>query len=180
MLVNEIFCKSILSRSRLYGCDFSINPYRGCEHACIYCYAPYILREQREWGSFVDVKVNAPEILVKDMLKAKRGVIYISSVTDPYQPLEKKYELTRKILEILKDTKFFVSIQTKSSLVLRDIDLLKKMDCEVGFTITSLDENARKVFEPNTSSIEERLKALKELKEAGISTYIFFGPFYRS
>jgi len=120
--------------------------------------------------------MNAPEALEKDLKRNKSGTIFISSVTDPYNPLEKKYELTRRILEKLKDTKFFISIQTKSDLVLRDIDLLKQMDCEVGMTITTFDENARKIFEPNASSSKERLKALKILKDNGIKTYIFFGP----
>ena len=140
------------------------------------CYAPYILREGRKWGSFVDVKTNAPEVLEKELRKINSGNVLISSVTDPYQPMERKYEITRKILEKLKNTNLFVSILTKSSLVLRDIDLLKQMNCEVGLTITTLNDNIRKLFEPNTSSIEERLNALKQLKEAGIRTYIFFGP----
>jgi len=175
MQTREILCKSILSKSRL-GSDYSINPYRGCAHACVYCYAPFVLREKRKWGEFIDVKINAPEVLEKDLKKHKPGSIFISSVTDPYNPLERKYEITRRILKKLKDTKFSVSIQTKSDLVLRDIDLLKEMDCEVGLTITTFNERARKIFEPNASSNEKRLKALKILKENGIKTYIFFGP----
>jgi len=175
MLVKQVFCKSILSKSRL-GTDYSINPYRGCPHACEYCYAPYVLREKREWGEFIEVKINAPEVLEKDLKKHKPGTIFISSVTDPYNPLEKKYKLTRRILEKLKNTKFSISIQTKSTLVLRDIDLLKEMDCEVGLTITTFNERARRIFEPNASSSEKRLEALKKLKDSGIKTYIFFGP----
>jgi len=175
MKVKQVFCKSILSKSRL-GTDYSINPYRGCAHACEYCYAPYVLREKREWGKFIEVKINAPEVLEKDLKRNKPGTIFISSVTDPYNPLEKKYKLTRRILEKLKNTKFSVSVQTKSNLVLRDIDLLKDMDCEVGLTITTFNKETRKLFEPNASSSKERLKALKKLKEAGIKTYIFFGP----
>jgi DNA repair photolyase len=97
-------------------------------------------------------------------------------VTDPYQPLERKYEITRKILEKLKNTKFFISILTKSSLVLRDINLLKQLNCEVGLTITTLNDNIRKLFEPNASSVEDRISAMKQLKDSGIKTYIFFGP----
>jgi DNA repair photolyase len=140
------------------------------------CYTPYVLREGRKWGSFVDVKTNAPEILEKEIRKNNSGNVLISSVTDPYQPLERKYEITKKILEKLKNTKLFVSILTKSSLVLRDIDLLKQLNCEVGLTITTLNDNVRKIFEPNASSVEDRLNALKQLKDCGIKTYIFFGP----
>jgi DNA repair photolyase len=175
-MAKEILCKSVLSKSRL-GTDYSINPYRGCTHCCEYCYAPYVLREKRKWGSFIEAKINAPEVLEKEMRKSRPGTIFISSVTDPYNSLEEKYKLTRRILEKLIGTEFFASIQTKSTLVLRDIDILKKINCEVGMTITTFDEDVRKVFEPNTSSSEDRLNALKILKENGIKTYIFFGPF---
>jgi DNA repair photolyase len=172
--MKEIICKSILSKSRLE--DYSINPYRGCTHCCKYCYAPYILREKREWGTFIEPKVNAPEILEKELKRNKPGNIFISSVTDPYNSLEEKYKLTRRVLEKLIGTKFTASIQTKSPLILRDIDILKKINCEVGMTITTFDENARKVFEPNASQSIERLETLKKLKHGGIRTYVFFGP----
>jgi DNA repair photolyase len=172
--MNEIICKTILSKSRLE--DYSVNPYRGCTHCCKYCYAPYILREKREWGTFIEPKVNAPEVLEKELKKNKPGNIFISSVTDPYNSLEEKYKLTRRILGKLINTKFSASIQTKSPLILRDLDLLKQINCEVGMTITTFDEKARKVFEPNASSSLERLEALKKLKQEGIRTYIFFGP----
>jgi len=176
MEIKKVLCKTILSKSKLYDSDYSINPYKGCSNNCIYCYAQYILREKRKWGTFVDVKINAPEVLEKEIRKINSGNILISSVTDPYQPLERKYEITRKILEKLKNTNFFISILTKSSLVLRDIDLLKQLNCEVGLTVTTLNDNIRKLFEPNASSIEDRLNTLKELRNSGIKTYIFFGP----
>jgi len=176
MEIKKVLCKSVLSKSGLYDSKYSINPYRGCSNSCIYCYAPYVLREGRKWGTFVDVKINAPEVLEKEIRKINSGNVLISSVTDPYQPLERKYEITKKILEKLKNTKLFVSILTKSSLVLRDIDLLKQLNCEVGLTITTLNDNVRKIFEPNASSVEDRLNALKQLKDSEIKTYIFFGP----
>jgi len=165
-----------MSKSGLYGTDYSINPYTGCSHGCVYCYAPYILRERREWGKFVDVKINAPEVLIKEMRTKKKKDILMSSVTDPYQSLEKKYKITKQLLERLKNTKFVVSILTKSTLVLRDLNLLKKMKCEVGLTITTLDEKAAKIFEPGAPSPNERLKILSYLKISGLKTYIFFGP----
>jgi DNA repair photolyase len=129
------------------------------------------------WGEFVDVKVNAPEVLRREILKRKKGKVFLSSLTDPYQPLEKKYQLTRKCLEILLRHQFSIIIQTKSALVTRDLDLLKKFkDCEVGFTVTTLDENVRKNFEPNSSPVQEKLEAIKALKENGIKVYVFFGP----
>jgi DNA repair photolyase len=175
MEVKEVKCKSIMSKSGLHDSDFSINPYRGCEHNCFYCYAPFVLREKRPWGTFLEVKTNAADVLSKEILKNKSGNILISSVTDPYQSLEKKYKITREVLKKLNKD-FFVSILTKSALVLRDLDLFRKLNCEVGMTITTLDEDAAKVFEPNSSLPEERLDALSYIKVSGIKTYIFFGP----
>jgi DNA repair photolyase len=179
MIVKEVKCKSLLNLSKL--ADYCINPYVGCSHNCVYCYADYLTRKftrhEEKWGDFVDVKTNAPEILRKEVLRKSKGTVFISSLTDPYQPLEKKYELTRKILEILLRSRFPVSVQTKSSLVIRDVDLLKKFkECEVGFTITTLDENVRKVFEPFSSSVDEKIEALQLLQENRIKTYVFFGP----
>jgi len=179
MQIKEIKCKSLLNKSKL--ADYCINCYIGCEHACVYCYAEYYTKKytqhKENWGSFVDVKLNAPEVLRKEILNKKKGSVFLSSLTDPYQPLEKKYELTRKCLEILQRNNFSVCIQTKSSLVLRDLEILKKFkECEVGFTIITLNEKVRKDFEPFSSSIDEKLKALKILKENGIKTFVFFGP----
>jgi len=110
------------------------------------------------------------------MRRKKKTDILMSSVTDPYQSLEKKYKITRQILEKLVNTKFVVSILTKSPLVLRDLDLFKKMNCEIGLTITTLDEKTAKVFETGAPSPKERLEILSYLKISGVKTYIFFGP----
>ena len=179
MLVREIKCKSLLNKSKLT--DYCINPYVGCQHACKYCYAEYYTRKftghAEEWGEFVDVKINSPQILIKEIVRKRRGEVFLSSLTDPYQPLERKYKLTRKILEILLRYRFPISIQTKSSLVLRDLDLIEKFEeREVGLTIITLDEKVRKEFEPFSPTSKDRLKVLEVLKERGIKTYVFFGP----
>ena len=179
MIVSEIKCRSLMNKSAIL--DYCINPYVGCAHACKYCYAESITRRFRfhkeVWGDFVDVKINALEILRKEIRRKNKGAVYISSLTDAYQPLEKKYGLTRKILGVLLKFQFPICIQTKSSLVTRDLDLLKKFDeCEVGFTITTLDDDIRKDFEPNSSSVKEKLEAIKKLKDEGIRVYVFFGP----
>lgn len=179
MKIKEIKCKSLLNKSRL--ADFCINPFVGCQHACKYCYAEYYTKKytqhEEEWGSFVDVKINAQEVLRREVLRKRKGLVFLSSLTDAYQPLEEKYEITRKILEILSRNNFSVCIQTKSSLILRDVEILKKFkECEVGFTITTLDESIRKAFEPFSSPVKDRLKALKILNENEIETYAFFGP----
>ncbi len=125
----------------------------------------------------MDVKINAPELLEKEITRAKKGTVWFSSVTDPYQPLEKKYELTRKCLEILLRHDFPVSILTRSPLVTRDIDLLKKFrKCEVGVTITTDNDNVKNLFEPLTPPFKTRVETLKALHQAGLKTYAFIGP----
>jgi len=180
MIVREILCKSVLSRSGISSVDYAVNPYVGCQHRCVYCYARFMKRftgHREEWGEFVDVRVNAPQVLARDLSRTIKGLVMLSSVTDPYQPLEKKYELTRKCLQKLLTHQFPITILTKSSLVLRDLDLITRFsNCEVGFTITTIVDDDRKKFEPNSSPVEERLSALKELHEKGVSTYAFLGP----
>jgi len=178
--VGEIRCKTLMGRSGISEVDYAINPYLGCQHACVYCYARFMGRHGHlgePWGTFVDVKTNALECLAKELPKRKRGVVLLSSVTDPYQPLEKSWLLTRGSLKHLLDYDLPLNVQTKSTLVLRDLDLLQGFsDCEVGFTITTLDDEVRRVFEPEASPVVERLKALRKINEAGIRTFVFLGP----
>jgi DNA repair photolyase len=178
MIVREIPAKSVLSVSKVYS--YVINPYVGCQHACSYCYARFMKRftgHREPWGEFVDVKINAPEILRSEIKRKQPGKVWISGVCDPYQPLEKKYKLTRQCLEILAQNRWPVVIQTRSPLVLRDMDIIKAVgDIEVGFSITTADDNIRKLFEPHAPPIEERIKALGELHRAGIRTYAMIAP----
>ncbi len=180
MIIREKRVKSLLSKSGIPGIDYCINPYIGCSHACTYCYASFMKRftgHSEPWGRFVDAKINGPEVLHRQAKRAKGGQVMISSVTDPYQPAEEKYQLTRQCLEVLLPHQFSVGILTKSPLVLRDLDLLKKLkDIEVGFTITTNDDEIRKIFEPNAPPIEARVQALKTLYRSGIKTYAFIGP----
>ncbi|TEU19513.1 MAG: radical SAM protein [Anaerolineales bacterium] len=180
MIVREIECKSILTKSGIEGVDYALNPYVGCAHGCVYCYASFMRRftgHKEEWGAFVDVKVNAAEVLARQMRRAKQGNIVSGTVTDPYQPLERKYEITHACLEVLTDYDFPVSILTKSDLVLRDLDLFHRLkDAEVGFTITALDDEVQRIFEPRSSPVSARLAALAELAEAGVRTWAFCGP----
>jgi DNA repair photolyase len=121
--------------------------------------------------------VNAPDRLRRDLRRSGPGEVLLSSVTDPYQHIEAKYGVTRACLEILRQVKLPVSILTKSSLVLRDMDVLRGMrNVDVGFTVTTIDEETRALFEPGSSPVEERFAALRTLSEAGITTWIFFGP----
>lgn len=178
MIVKEIKAKGILSKSQIY--DYALNPYVGCQHSCVYCYARFMKRftgHREPWGEFVDVKINAAELLAREVKKKTKGRVWISGVCDAYQPLEKKYQITRKCVEILVGNGWPFSIQTKSPLVLRDIELLKKADdCEVGFTITTADEKMRSVFEPGAPPIAKRVETLATLHSAKITTFAMIAP----
>jgi DNA repair photolyase len=180
MIVREIECKSILTKSGIEGVDYALNPYVGCAHGCVYCYASFIKRftsHKEEWGAFVDVKANAAEVLALQMRRAKPGNIVSGTVTDPYQPLEERHGITRACLEVLTAYDFPVSILTKSDLVLRDLDLFRRLkDVEVGFTIAALDDEVQRIFEPRSSPASARLAALAELAGAGVKTWAFCGP----
>jgi DNA repair photolyase len=132
---------------------------------------------QEPWGQFVDVKVNAPDLLRLEISRKKPGRVWISGVCDPYQPLEAKYRLTRQCLEILAQNSWPVIVQTRSPLVLRDIDILRRgRGFEVGLSITTADDSIRKLFEPDAPPIKERVRALDELHRARIRTYVMIAP----
>jgi DNA repair photolyase len=180
MKVREIFSKTILTRTAISGFDYCINPYVGCGHGCQYCYASFMKRftgHREPWGEFIDVKVNAPHLLRKQMKRARRGIVALSTVTDPYQPLERIYQITRECLKVLLDNQFPVNLLTRSPLCLRDIDLFKQFKkIEVGLSITTHDEKIKKIFEPHSPSIHSRVNTLKTLRKEKIGTYAFIGP----
>ncbi|MFX1567344.1 MAG: radical SAM protein [Promethearchaeota archaeon] len=173
--------KSIITKSNIPSIDYVINPYTGCQHGCIYCYAEFMIRftghKGEKWSQFLDIKTFDVDKIKPQRYDGKR--LLFSSVTDPYIPLELKYQNTRRILEKLVSTTAHVSILTKSKFVVRDIDLFKKFDdLEVGISISSLDENFAKLVEKGASRPLERLDALKEIHENGIKTYTFISPFF--
>jgi DNA repair photolyase len=178
MIIQEIQSKTILSASKVY--PYVINPYVGCQHNCVYCYAHFMKRftgHKEPWGQFVDVKLNAPELLKREITRKRPDRVWVSGVCDPYQPLEGKYKLTRQCLEILAEHDWPVTVQTRSPMCLRDLDVLKTgKHFEVGLSITTADDGMRKLFEPNAPSINERVKALGELHQAGIRTYAMIAP----
>ena len=180
--INEINCKSILNKSRIPDLDYTINPYTGCLHGCIYCYARFMTRyskNQNQWGRFVDIKINAPDVLRKQLARAEKGLVSLSTVTDPYQAVEARYKITGKILKLLFEYRFPVSILTKSNLVERDIDILQqfeKKDCEVGFSISTLNDEIGKHFEPHAPSTTKRIQTLRIIHQAGIKTWAFLAP----
>lgn len=179
--IKEITCRSILNRSGIPGVDYGINPYVGCMHKCQYCYAVFMKKftgHSEPWGDFVDVKMNAPVVLERQLkrLKKKSDILF-GTVCDAYQPLEKRYRITRQCLEKMIGYPHAVTILTKSPLVLEDLDLLRRLpDAEVGFTIVTLDNKVRRVFEPGTSPPDARFNAATVLSRSKIRTWIFVAP----
>jgi DNA repair photolyase len=182
MVINEKTASSILNKSGIPGISWVINPYTGCLHSCVYCYATFMRRftgHSEPWGKFLDVKVNAPELLEKELRrKTITGTVMLSSVTDAYQYAEAKYKITRRLLEILLEHDVTVEILTKSDLVTRDIDLLKRFrNASVGLSIMTTDDRAGRHFEPYAPAPSKRLAALNKLKESGIGTWAFISPY---
>ncbi len=147
MRVREILSKAVLTKTGIEGYDYCINPYVGCQHGCRYCYASFMKRftgHSEPWGKFVDVKINAPQILARQLKRPKEGSVLIGTVTDPYQPLEKKYRITRGCLETLLGSPLSLNILTRSPLVVRDIDLFKNLhDIEIGLSIQPTQEKQK-------------------------------------
>jgi len=175
MLVREITCKSILTKSGIPVVDYAINPYVGCEHGCVYCYAVFMKRftgHREEWGQFVDVRVNAPQVLARQLKRARPGNVSLGTVTDVYQPLERRFKLTRDCLQALAlYDDFPTTVVTKSALVLRDLDVLCEMkDVEVAFTITTLDESARRTPRLFRAGLKHWLASTKQAFAPGSSS----------
>lgn len=178
MKISDIDVKSVLTKSNLPVSDYSVNPYVGCTHACKYCYASFMKRftnHPEPWGEFLDVK-HWPEMTNPEKYKGKE--LFIGSVTDPYNPQEEEYGRTRALLQQLKGSGVKISIQTKSDLVLRDMELIRTFpDARVGFSINTLDERFKDDMD-NAVSIERRLEAMRQFHEAGIRTTCFISPIF--
>ena len=175
--VREVRCKSLLNRGGIG--DYSFNCYTGCAHGCVYCYARFMQRfhpHDEPWGEFVDVKINAPDALARQVRRLSPGSVFTCSACDGWQPVEAEYELTRRCCRMLLDAGFGLSILTKSDLVLRDLDILAGRDVRLAVTITVADEDLARVWEPKASSIADRLRVLREAKTAGLKTGVMFGP----
>lgn len=178
IIEHKVSTKDYLIKSKLPASDFVINPYIGCTHACKYCYARFMRKftgHSEEWGKFIDIKECNKPISLK---KVKGKSVFLSSVTDCYNSCEKKYGITRSILKQLVEADCEVTISTKSSLILRDMDILKNFkNLKVALSINTLNESFRADMDQG-SSIAERVSALKELHQAGIYTVLFMSPIF--
>lgn len=181
MKIVEYEVKSAITKSRLPELDYAVNPYSGCQHRCIYCFAIDFTRipEAREnWGDVVYVKKNLIEILSREIKKMRRGITGVSSVTDAYQPAEATYKLTRQAVGILLENGFRVTVQTKSPLAARDIDIFTahRSMFDIGVTLTTLDRKKALEIETRTPAPSRRVKLLEKLHENNLKTWIFIGP----
>lgn len=177
-ILKTVEVRSILSKSNLPVCEYSVNPYTGCTHGCKYCYASFMKRftgHTEDWGTFLDVKIW-PEI--KNPGKYAGKELFIGSVTDPYLPQEETFQRTRSLLMQLKGSGAKLSIATKSDLILRDLDLIKTFpDARVSWSINTLDETFRQDMDAAVS-IERRLSAMETFHRAGIRTTCFISPIF--
>ena len=181
MKVCEKESKSVITKSKLPDADYVINPYIGCCHGCIYCYAQFMRRftghANEAWGSFMDIKTGG-KVNTKNM---EGKTILFGSVTDPYNPLEKIHFATQKILKQLIEQKTTANVEvlTKSPLVIRDIDLLKQIpNVRVGISLSTMDPIFAKRIEKNAALPAERIKAVQELHKNGIPVYVFVSPIF--
>ena len=187
--VQEIYCKTLLNKMNVPGLPFNwtLNPYRGCRHACRYCYARsthefWGMNAGKDFDQRVFAKVNAPEILRQELRRPKwRGeTIAIGTASDPYEPAEAHYCLTRRILQVLAEFQNPVSITTKGVLVKRDVDVLERLsrvaDVKVAFSIGSLDEEIWRKMEPGTPKPMARMEAMQYLVENGVQAGLMMAP----
>lgn len=173
--MHEIRAKGILSVQN------GMNLYRGCTHGCIYCDARSTCYQMDHAFEDIAVKVNAPELLEQALRrKRSRCMIGTGAMSDPYLPLERELRLTRQCLELIDAYGFGLSIQTKSDLILRDLDLLKsinrKTKCVVQMTLTTYDEALCRILEPHVCTTARRIEVLKQMQEAGIPTIVWLTP----
>lgn len=178
--VREVDVKSALTRCALPGEPWSLNPYVGCSHGCAYCYVPDVAHVERErWGRYVLVKRNLPLVLAREVARKEPRPVFLSSATDPYQPVEATHLVTRRSLEILSRADWPLTALTRNPLVRRDVALLKRFSAlGVGLSVPTLDDELRRAIEPGAPTIEARLRTLRLLADEGLATFANCAPAY--
>lgn len=178
--IQEVEARTALTPCALPGDVWSLNPYTGCSHACLYCYVPDVARmERRRWGSYVIAKRNLPTLLAAEMRRKVPKPIFLSSATDPYQAAEATHAVTRRCLEVMLRHQWPLRVLTRNPLVLRDLDLLTRFeDVQVGMSVPTFDDAARRLLEPGAPSIPRRLACLRSLADAGFAPFVNIAPAY--
>lgn len=183
----EVECKSVLNRVKGMGFKWSINPYKGCVHGCHYCYARRYhafldLNASEDFTGVILVRANAPEVLRRELARRswKRETVALGTATDPYQPIEGRYRITRGILEALRDYRTPVSIVTKGTMIVRDLDVLTDLagraGASVAMSISTLDRDTWRRLEPGTAPPWQRLRAVRRLSDAGVEAGVLIAP----
>lgn len=173
--IGEIRTRVALPPSRLPGLDFALNPYVGCQHDCLYCYAPYVTKRPRTEWTTVLARTDLPQVLARE-IRGKKGMIGLGTVTDPYQEAERHLLITRRCLMEIVPHGLSVSVLTKSDLILRDLDLYKELKGEVGITVTSVSDDISRTLEPGAPLPGRRVEALRKMAEEGLNAYALIGP----
>lgn len=178
--MREVPVKTALTDCTYPGLDWSLNPYLGCAHACVFCYVPEVRHEDRaDWGTYVHVKRTLPTVLAREVRDKERGTVSVSTATDPYQFAEARCKVTRRCLEVLARADWPVRVLTRSPLVTRDVDVFERFSSfGVGMSVPTFDDAARQALEPHAPSIEARLAALSKLADAGFPPYVMHAPAY--
>lgn len=177
LAVRDVQCKAVLNGRGDAG--YSFNCYTGCSNGCAYCYARYMQKfhpHAEPWGQFVDVKVNAPDVLARQLRRLKPGSVFTCSACDGWQSVERRYQLTRRCCQLLLEAGFSLAILTKNELVLRDLDVFAGREVSLGVTITTADPATARLWEPGASPVPARVNILKQARMAGLQTTIMFGP----
>lgn len=179
MRVYDKEVKDIIVKSKLPAADYVINPYVGCTHKCLYCYACFMQRFSNipeDWGDYIVIK-HFPDIKHKNIENLEEKTVLLSSVTDPYQPINTKYQNTAKVLRLLSNTRAKVEILTKSKDVLQDLNILKTINhITIGMSLSTLDDHISRLVEPGASASSQRISTLKQLHDEGIRCYAFISP----
>ena len=183
----EVECRTALNRVKGMGFRWSLNPYRGCVHGCHYCFARrfhsyYDLDTSNDFTSVIFVKTNAHEVLAQELSRRswRREVVTVGTATDPYQPIEGKYRVTRRCLEAFVDWRSPITLITKGSMIIRDVDVLQELarraECTVCFSITTMDPQLVRKLEPGTPPPHQRLRAMGRLVQAGVNAGVALAP----
>jgi len=178
--IKEVSIKKAMNPTAINLGEYVINPYKGCSYACMYCYVRFnkvTMKEKRAWGDYVDVRVNAPELLEKELASKKPRSVLLGSTTECFGPYEKEFGVTRKILEILNKHGVYFSILTRSPIAAEYLDVLGKGFCKaIYFTVNDMDENLKNIFEPKSPQFLLRINAVNKMLDAGIPVIPYFSP----
>jgi DNA repair photolyase len=178
--VREVDAKSALTKCAMPGEPWALNPYMGCSHDCAYCYVPDVAHvERKKWGSYVIVKRNLPTLLAKEVQRRERREVFLSSATDPYQPVEGTHLVTQRCVEVLARADWPLYVLSRNPLMRRDAGLFRRFtECSVGMSVPTLDEEMRRRIEPGAPTIEARLRTLRQLTDEGLDTFANVCPAY--